>query len=273
MPPPTEGRRGCSARISGGRERARPRAGGRMRSRAETMVMRRLSTIVRSTFSPESRGDGDAPHEPDHDFFSGADIELARIILQGEGSGSGTAPQAAGAGPSFNRFGAPNQIRWITSRMNIERPAPPWKVYKPGPPLQPHHDPEEQCQGFQYYQPSQQSYIQPSSQQYYQLPSPHCPSYYQPSRNVLSVTFPGSPAVPALVRLSHLVAAATVVCERVTELPLPPHDDPSYHSAPKPSPHQIVRPRAQRPQRDRQPPPCGTSSRLHHRPARGGDRD
>ncbi|MED6138830.1 hypothetical protein PIB30_078169 [Stylosanthes scabra] len=42
------------------------------------------------------------------------------------------------------------------------------------------------------------------------------------------------------------------------------HDNPA---------HQIVRPRAQQPQRDRHPPPCDTSSYLYHRPAHGGDRD
>ncbi|MED6152989.1 hypothetical protein PIB30_097251 [Stylosanthes scabra] len=142
LPLAEEGRR-CSARISGGRVRARPRAGGRMRNRAETMVTRRLSTIGRRTFlsglGPRVRGDEHAPHEPDVDFFSGADLELARFILQGEGSGSGSAPHASVAGTSVHRFGPRNEM--------------------PGPLLQPHHDPAQQCQGFQYYQPSQQSYL------------------------------------------------------------------------------------------------------------------
>ncbi|MED6148140.1 hypothetical protein PIB30_050331 [Stylosanthes scabra] len=109
-------------------------------------------------------------------------------------------------------------------------------IYRPL--LQPHLDPAEQCQGFQYYHPSQQSYLPPSPQHYH-TPSPQ-QQYYQ------------SASQPSPIQ--------------------PQHDDPSYHSAPKPSPHQIVRPRAQQPQRDRHPPPCGTSSHLHHRPAHGGDR-
>ncbi|MED6112970.1 hypothetical protein PIB30_066649 [Stylosanthes scabra] len=138
---------------------------------------RRLSTIVRRTFPPRSRGDGDAPHKSDLDFFFGADIELARIILQGEGFGAGTVPQASGAGPSFNRFGPPNEKYDVFScgEQMMDHIAHDYRasciaedtVYRSGPPLQPHHDPEEQCQGFQYYQPSQQSYIQPSPQQHY----------------------------------------------------------------------------------------------------------
>ncbi|MED6149388.1 hypothetical protein PIB30_061847 [Stylosanthes scabra] len=247
MPPPAEEGRGCSARISDERVRARPRAGGRMCSRVETMVTRRLSTIGRRTFPPRIKGDGDAPREPDLDFFSGADIELARFILQGEGSGAGTAPYASGAGTSFNWFGPPNEMYdvFLCSEQTMDHIAHEYRascaaedaVYRPGAPLQPHHDQDEQRQGFQYYQPSQQPYIQPSP--HYHTPSPQPQFYASTSQSS----------------------------------PLPPHDDPSYHSAPEPSPHQIVRPRAQWPQRDRQPPPCGTSSRLHHRPAHGSDRD
>ncbi|MED6138774.1 hypothetical protein PIB30_077714 [Stylosanthes scabra] len=183
------------------------------------------------------QGDGDAPHEPDLDFFSGADIELARIILQGEGSSSGTAPQAAGAGPSFNRFGPTNEMYDVFScgEQTMDHIVHEYRassaaedaVYRPGPPLQPHHDPEEQ---------SHQQFQPPFG---YHTPSPQPQLYASASQSS----------------------------------PLPPHNDPSYHSAPESSPHQIVRPRAQRPQRDRQPPPCGTSSRLHHRPTRGGNWD
>ncbi|MED6175407.1 hypothetical protein PIB30_078041 [Stylosanthes scabra] len=233
MPPPAEEGRRCSARISGGRVRAHPRAGGQMRSRVETMVMRRLSTIGRRTFLPRIRGDGHAPREPDLNFFSGADLELARFILQGEGSGAGTAPHASGAGTSIYRFGPPNEMYDVFScgEQMMDHIAHEYRashaandaVYRPGPLLQPHHDPDEQRQGFHYHTPSPQPQFYPSTSQ---------------------------------------------------SSPLPPqHDDPSYHSAPEPSPHQIVRPRAQRPQGDRHPPPCGTSSRLHHRPAHGGDQD
>ncbi|MED6210911.1 hypothetical protein PIB30_068549 [Stylosanthes scabra] len=138
-------------------------------TRVETMVTRRRSRI---------RGDGDAPCEPDLNFISGADIEPARFILQGKGSGAGIAPHASGAGTSFNEmydvFSCGEQtMDHITHEYRASR-ATEDAVYRPGPPLQPHHDPDEQRQGFQYYQPSQQSYIQPSPQQQYQLPSPHC---------------------------------------------------------------------------------------------------
>ncbi|MED6206630.1 hypothetical protein PIB30_028620 [Stylosanthes scabra] len=44
--------------------------------------------------------------------------------------------------------------------------------------------------------------------------------------------------------------------------------DPAYLSAPPPSTHQVVRPR---PQRDRRPSACGTSSHLHPHPAQDSD--
>ncbi|MED6136091.1 hypothetical protein PIB30_052729 [Stylosanthes scabra] len=50
MPPLAEDERGCSALISGGRVRARPQVGGRMRSPVERMLTRRLSTVDRRTF-------------------------------------------------------------------------------------------------------------------------------------------------------------------------------------------------------------------------------
>ncbi|MED6212771.1 hypothetical protein PIB30_086749, partial [Stylosanthes scabra] len=123
---------------------------------------------------PGSRGDRHAPREPDLDFFSNADLELARFILQGEGSGAGTAPHASGTGTSIHRFGPPNEMYDVFScgeetmdhimhEYRASRAADD-AVYRPGPPLKPHHDPDEQRQGFQYYQPSQQSYIQPSPQ-------------------------------------------------------------------------------------------------------------
>ncbi|MED6225771.1 hypothetical protein PIB30_096927 [Stylosanthes scabra] len=166
------------------------------------MVTRKLSTIFRSTFPPGSRVDGDTPHEPDLDFFS---IELALIILQGEGSGAGTAPQASDAGPSFNRFCPPNEMYDVFScgEQAMDHIAHEYRascatedaVYRPSPPLQPHHDPEEQCQGFH---------------------RTTSPPRNRPISHLSRLT-----AVPAPVHLSHPVAAATVLCERVIDLTPP----------------------------------------------------
>ncbi|MED6163346.1 hypothetical protein PIB30_078998 [Stylosanthes scabra] len=104
-------------------------------------------------------------------------------------------------------------------------------VYRPSPPLQPHPDHFQPCQGFQYYQPSQQSFHDTSPQQQYQLPSPHCQTYYQPSPQ------PSYPS-PSWAQPHY---QSTV----------------SYHtSSPQP---QVVHPRAQRPQRDHHLPPA-----AHH---------
>ncbi|MED6201293.1 hypothetical protein PIB30_093479 [Stylosanthes scabra] len=83
-------------------------------------------------------------------------------------------PPAGGPSGQFNRYGPPNDMynvfscgeqtmdhiahEFIASRTSDDA------VYRPGPPLQPHHDPAQQCQGFQYYHPLQQSYLQPSPQ-------------------------------------------------------------------------------------------------------------
>ncbi|MED6150745.1 hypothetical protein PIB30_075505 [Stylosanthes scabra] len=119
----------------------------------------------------------------------------------GEGSGTGTAPHASGAGTSFNQFGPPNEMYDVFScgDQTMDPIAHEYRascaaedtVCRPGPPLQPHHDPDEQ------------------------LVLPAVPAA------VLSVTFPASVAVPAHVQLSHPVAAATVLCERVTVLTPP----------------------------------------------------
>ncbi|MED6127032.1 hypothetical protein PIB30_084177 [Stylosanthes scabra] len=149
---------GFSALISGGRVRARPRVSGRMRSRAERMLTRRLSTVDMRTFlrglGPRIKGDDPVLHEPDVDFFSSADLELARFILHGEGSGSGSAPHASAGGPSrHHRYGLPQDMyevfscgeqtidhiahKYIASRTSDDA------VYRPGPPLQPHPDPAQ----------------------------------------------------------------------------------------------------------------------------------
>ncbi|MED6212070.1 hypothetical protein PIB30_079715 [Stylosanthes scabra] len=52
-------------------------------------------------------GDGTVGHDADIDFFSGADLELVRFILQGDGSGSGSAPHASTDRPSGHEVAAP----------------------------------------------------------------------------------------------------------------------------------------------------------------------
>ncbi|MED6160015.1 hypothetical protein PIB30_047555 [Stylosanthes scabra] len=103
-------------------------------------------------------------------------------------------------------------------------------VYRPSLPLQPHPNQSQPCQGFQYYQPSQQSFLHPSPQQQHQLPWPHCQTYYQP----LSQPSYQSPS------WAQQHYQSTVIYH--TPSSQPQHDDPA---------HQIVRPRAQRPQSHR----------------------
>ncbi|MED6206862.1 hypothetical protein PIB30_030633 [Stylosanthes scabra] len=142
---------------------------------------------------PERGGDEDlgghdpVPHEPDLDFFSGADVDLAWFMEYGGGSRS----QPGEGGPPSHRYGPPSDMYelfscgeqtmdqiahgYVTSRPTDDA------VYRPSPPMQPHPDHSQPCQGFQYYQPSSQSFLRTSPQQQYQLPSPHCQTYYQPS--------------------------------------------------------------------------------------------
>ncbi|MED6223491.1 hypothetical protein PIB30_074478, partial [Stylosanthes scabra] len=234
---------------------------------------------------PRIRGDGHAPHEPDVDFFSGTDLELARFILHGEDSGSKSTPHASAVGTSVHQYGPPNEmyeVFWCGEQTmdhiaheDIASCTSNDAVYRLGPPLQPHPDPAQQCQGFQYYQPLQQSYLQPSPQEQYQLPLPHCQSYYHPSPQ-LCYQSPLAPQQHFQPPFSYHTPSPQPQFYQSASKPslLPPqHDDPSYQSALESSAHQIVRPRAQRPQRDRHPPQCGTSSHLHHRPAHGADRD
>ncbi|MED6134263.1 hypothetical protein PIB30_035432 [Stylosanthes scabra] len=222
----------------------------------EEAEYRRQEDIPDGVEVQDQGGDDPTPHEADIDFFSGADIELVQFILHGEGSGSGSAPHAS-AGGSFGHhlYGPPQEMYEILTcgEQTVDHIAHEYlasrtsddAVYRPGHPLQPHPDPAQQC-----------PIILPVL-----------------AAAVLSVTFSGSATLPAPGQLSHTIAPSTVLSECVTAFtPHPQHDDPSYHSAPEPSPHQIVHPRAQRPQKDRHPAPCGTSSHLHHRPVHGGDR-
>ncbi|MED6109717.1 hypothetical protein PIB30_036178 [Stylosanthes scabra] len=135
---------------------------------------------------------------------------------------------------------------YVTSRTTDDA------VHRPSPPLQPHLDYSQPCQGFQYYQPSPQSYLRTSPQQQYHLPSPHCQTYYQPSPQ------PSYPS-PSWAQPHY---QSTVSHQSPSSQPQ--HDDQA---------HQLVRPRAQRPRRDRRLPTCGTSSHLHHRPGHESDRD
>ncbi|MED6136084.1 hypothetical protein PIB30_052675, partial [Stylosanthes scabra] len=103
--------------------------------------------------------------EADIDFFSGADLELARFILQGEGSGSGSAPHASADRPSGHHVAGPTPDMYdmftcgdqmmdqIAQEYLASQPSED-PVYRPKPPLQYHPDPGQQCRGFQYYQPS-----------------------------------------------------------------------------------------------------------------------
>ncbi|MED6209545.1 hypothetical protein PIB30_055721 [Stylosanthes scabra] len=176
--------------------------------------------------------------------------------------GGGSGSQPGDGGPPSHRYGPPSDMYemfscgeqtmdqiahgCVTSRPTDDA------VYRPSPPLQPHPDHSQPCQGFQYYQLSPQSFLCTSPQQQYQLPSPHCHTYYQPSPQ------PSYPS-PSWAQPHY---QSTV--SHHSPSPQPQHDDQA---------HQLVLPWAQLPQRDRRPPTCGTSSHLHHRPTDEGDRD
>ncbi|MED6194639.1 hypothetical protein PIB30_030381 [Stylosanthes scabra] len=52
----------------------------------------------------------------DVDFFSGPDLKLARFILHGEGSDSGSGPHPSAGGPSgHHRYGSPNEMYEVFS--------------------------------------------------------------------------------------------------------------------------------------------------------------
>ncbi|MED6143315.1 hypothetical protein PIB30_005234 [Stylosanthes scabra] len=186
--------------------------------------------------------DGGTPattQEADIDFFTGADTELARFILQGEGSGSGSVPHASAAGPSgFQVTGPPTDMYEVftCSPSTIDQLAQEFvsgcgadeAVIRPEQPLHPHVDPSQQPQAFQQTSPHQQYMHYSPQPQAFQQTSPHQQyMHYSPQPQAS------------------------------------PHQMPSSH--------QIVRPKAQRPQRDRHAPPCRTSSHLFHHPAQGGD--
>ncbi|MED6116460.1 hypothetical protein PIB30_100501 [Stylosanthes scabra] len=137
----------------------------------EEAEYRRQEDIPEGDGDQDPGGDGPAPHNLDLDFFFGTDLELARFMEYGGGSGSGSRPQpSVGGGPS-HRYGLLSDMYELFScgeqKMDhiahgyVASRATDYSVYRPSPPLQPHPDQSQPCQGFQYYQPSQQSFLHP----------------------------------------------------------------------------------------------------------------
>ncbi|MED6147589.1 hypothetical protein PIB30_045221 [Stylosanthes scabra] len=182
--------RGCSALISGGRVRTRPAVGGWIRSRAETMRTRRRSTLdgrrFRRGMGTRIRGETAPRHTTSTSTSS--PVRMSRWLgswsMEGapdQDPGRNTSTGGGGLSDMYELFSCGEQTMdqmahgYVASRANNDA------VYRPSPPLQPHPDHSQSCQGFQSYQPSPQSFFHPSPQQQYQLPSPHCQTYYQPS--------------------------------------------------------------------------------------------
>ncbi|MED6161983.1 hypothetical protein PIB30_066069 [Stylosanthes scabra] len=178
--------------------------------RSDTMLTRRLSTIDMRTFQrglgPRIRGDGHAPHV------------LAWFILQGESSGSRSAPHPPAGAPSgqFNCYGPPNDMydvfsyseqmidhiahEFITSRTSDDA------VYRPGPPLQPHHDLAQQSLAAVVPSALTAAGVSAALALFLVV----LPAIIAVG---LSVTFIGSTALPAPVQLSPTVAPATALSE------------------------------------------------------------
>ncbi|MED6141135.1 hypothetical protein PIB30_100332, partial [Stylosanthes scabra] len=114
MPQPADAERECSGLISGGRVRGQQAVGGRIRSRAGTMRTRRRSTLDKRTFrggrDQDPGGDGPGTHDTDLDFFSGANIELARFMEYGGGSGAGSGSQPGDGVPPSHRYAPPSDM-------------------------------------------------------------------------------------------------------------------------------------------------------------------
>ncbi|MED6122361.1 hypothetical protein PIB30_039033 [Stylosanthes scabra] len=185
-------------------------------------VRRKGKGVANPSASHDQPGGADATaHEADIDFFSSADLELARWTLQGEGGGSGSGPHASADGPSgfqvarpppdiYEVFTCGEQMMDQLAQDFVAARAADEPVYRPEPPLS-------------------RIMIQASRfKMLYHTPSPHH-QYCQSSTQPL---------------LDHQQGF-----------------DTAYLSAPQPLTYQVVRPRTQWPQRDqRPPPPCGTSS-------------
>ncbi|MED6116594.1 hypothetical protein PIB30_101686 [Stylosanthes scabra] len=242
-----------------------------------------LSTVDMRTFQrelgPRIRGEAHVSYEPDVNFFSGADIELAWFTLQGEGSGLGSAPHPPYGGPSgqFNRYGPPNDMydmfscgertmdhiahEFIASRTSadVARLCSPTMT-------QPNS-----VRGFSTTSPRSSCTfsLHPSSSISCPRPILSCSTSRHRSRVISrlhwlsSITSPRSAITHrrpshSFIRVRHSIRLS----RRSTTIRI-------VHQIVR----QIVRPRAQRPQRDRHPPPCGTSSHIHHCLEHGGERD
>ncbi|MED6161982.1 hypothetical protein PIB30_066068 [Stylosanthes scabra] len=192
----------------------------------EVAEYRRQDDIPEGAGAQDQGGDDHTPHEPDIDFFFGADLELARFILHGEGSGSGSAPHASTDGPSGHH--------------HYEPPQDMYEVFSCGEQTMDHIVHE-----YIASRTSDDAVYRPVV-----LPTV--------TAVVLSVTFTGSAALPAPVQLSHTIAPATVLSECVTAftppiatrrsvLPLraraiaPPHCSPTGTAATKGLPSGPIR--------------------------------
>ncbi|MED6179508.1 hypothetical protein PIB30_001805 [Stylosanthes scabra] len=143
---------------------------------------------------PKGVGDHGGAHDtgnsPEIDFFSGADAELARWALQGEGLGSrsgqhSNAGRSSGfevAGPTadmYEMFTCGDQMIDPLAQEFVSARDAAQPVYQPESPIQPHYDPVQQVQGFQYYQPSPQTFQQPLPHQQHMHLSPQPGSFHQ----------------------------------------------------------------------------------------------
>ncbi|MED6199096.1 hypothetical protein PIB30_072649, partial [Stylosanthes scabra] len=211
-------------------------------------------------------------HDEKINFFSGADIELARFILQSEGSGSGSGPHAYADRPSgfqvaghiaemYEVFTCGDQMMdqiaqgYLAARGSeapvmgsVDVPLPCTQsmlVYRPEPPIQ-----------FTRTQGS-------STRVFSIIISHHSHSSiiisHHPINNICSHHL--SPSSSISHRLSSIISRQFSLSNTIIHL----HTHHTiiritlihYHSALEPSTHEVVRPRAQRPHRHRQPPHVG----------------
>ncbi|MED6110280.1 hypothetical protein PIB30_041471 [Stylosanthes scabra] len=173
MPPPAEDGRRCSALISGGRVRGQPAVGGWIRSRAGTMRTRRQSTLDRRTFrrgvGTRIRGRRLRDTRPGprlllrhgcrpgsvHGVWRGLRIRI-RVATRRPG---GPSHRYGPTSDMYELFSCGEQTMDQIAHGYVVSRATDDEVYRPSPPLQPRHDHSQPCQGFQYYQPSQQSFL------------------------------------------------------------------------------------------------------------------
>ncbi|MED6223523.1 hypothetical protein PIB30_074709 [Stylosanthes scabra] len=222
MPPLAEDGRVCSGRISGRRVRACPRAGGRICSRAKTMLTRRLSTVDMRTFQrglgPRIRGGWPRATRTRRRLLLRHGYQASSVHPTRRGLQFRIPPHPPSGGPSsqFSRYGPPNDMydvfscgeqtmdhiahEFIAARTSADA------VYRLGPPLQPHHDPAQQSLAA----------VVPSS---FTVAAVSAALSLFPvvlpvvTSAGLSVAFIGSAALPAPVQLSDTVALATALSE------------------------------------------------------------